>query len=129
MSHGDGVEAIPPGFEPVASTPSALFAAIEDRRRRYFAVQFHPEVVHTPQGKDLLWNFAHHVCGCAGTWSMRAFMPARTRFSSRISEANCRPPGPGGHPGPPAATVTRPAHRAVLGATRAGHAQGTAQLG
>ncbi len=74
MSHGDGVEAIPPGFEPVASTPSAPFAAVEDRVRRFFAVQFHPEVVHTPQGKDLLWNFAHHVCGCAGTWSMRGYV-------------------------------------------------------
>jgi GMP synthase (glutamine-hydrolysing) len=74
MSHGDGVEAIPPGFEPVASTPSAPFAAVEDRQRRFFAVQFHPEVVHTPQGKDLLWNFAHHVCGCAGAWSMRAYV-------------------------------------------------------
>jgi GMP synthase (glutamine-hydrolysing) len=74
MSHGDGVEAIPPGFEPVASTPSAPFAAVEDRQRRFFAVQFHPEVVHTPQGKDLLWNFAHHVCGCAGTWSMRGYV-------------------------------------------------------
>jgi GMP synthase (glutamine-hydrolysing) len=74
MSHGDGVEAIPPGFEPVATTPSAPFAAVEDRRRRFFAVQFHPEVVHTPQGKDLLWNFAHLVCGCTGTWSMRAYV-------------------------------------------------------
>jgi GMP synthase (glutamine-hydrolysing) len=74
MSHGDGVEAIPPGFQPVASTPNAPFAAVEDARRRFFAVQFHPEVVHTPQGKDLLWNFAHGVCGCAGTWSMRAYV-------------------------------------------------------
>jgi GMP synthase (glutamine-hydrolysing) len=73
MSHGDGVEAIPPGFEPVASTPSAPFAAVEDRKRRFFAVQFHPEVVHTPRGKDLLKNFAHRVCGCSGSWSMRAY--------------------------------------------------------
>ena len=64
MSHGDGVEAMPPGFQPVATTPSAPFAAVEDAARRFYAVQFHPEVVHTPQGKDLLWNFAHHVCGC-----------------------------------------------------------------
>ena len=73
MSHGDGVEAIPPGFEPVASTPSAPFAAVEDRKRRFFAVQFHPEVVHTPRGKDLLKNFAYRVCGCSGSWSMRAY--------------------------------------------------------
>ena len=74
MSHGDGVEAIPPGFEPVASTPSAPFAAVEDRKRRFFAVQFHPEVVHTPRGKELLKNFAYRVCGCSGSWSMRAYV-------------------------------------------------------
>jgi GMP synthase (glutamine-hydrolysing) len=74
MSHGDRVEALPPGFAPIAATPSAPFAAVEDATRRFYGVQFHPEVVHTPQGKDLLWNFAHHVCGCSGTWSMRAYV-------------------------------------------------------
>jgi len=73
MSHGDRVEALPPGFEPVATTRNAPFAAAEDRRRRFFAVQFHPEVVHTPRGKDVLRNFAHGVCGCSGSWSMRAY--------------------------------------------------------
>jgi len=73
MSHGDRVEAAPPGFEPVASTPSAPFAAVEDARRRFYAVQFHPEVVHTPRGKEVLWNFAHLICGLSGSWSMRAY--------------------------------------------------------
>jgi GMP synthase (glutamine-hydrolysing) len=73
MSHGDRVEALPPGFEPVASTPSSPFAAIEDPRRRFFAVQFHPEVVHTPRGAEVLRNFAYGVCGCSGSWSMRAY--------------------------------------------------------
>ncbi len=74
MSHGDRVEALPPGFEPVASTASAPFAAVEDRRRRFFAVQFHPEVVHTPRGAEVLRNFAYGVCGCSGGWSMRAYV-------------------------------------------------------
>ena len=73
MSHGDRVEALPPGFEPVASSTSSPFAAVEDARRRFYAVQFHPEVVHTPRGAELLWNFAHGVCGCSGSWSMRAY--------------------------------------------------------
>jgi GMP synthase (glutamine-hydrolysing) len=73
MSHADRVEALPPGFEPIASTPSSPYAAFEDRRRRFYAVQFHPEVVHTPRGKDLLRNFAHGICGCSGAWSMRAY--------------------------------------------------------
>jgi GMP synthase (glutamine-hydrolysing) len=73
MSHGDRVEALPPGFEPIASTANAPYAAVEDRRRRFYGVQFHPEVVHTPQGKALLKNFAYDVCGCSGSWSMRAY--------------------------------------------------------
>ncbi len=73
MSHGDRVEALPPGFEPIASTRSSPYAAVEDRRRRFFGVQCHPEVVHTPRGADVLLNFAYRVCGCSGSWSMRAY--------------------------------------------------------
>jgi GMP synthase (glutamine-hydrolysing) len=74
MSHGDRVETIPPGFEPIASTPSSPYAAIENRSKRFYAVQFHPEVAHTPRGKDLLRNFAYDVCGLSGAWSMRAYV-------------------------------------------------------
>ena len=73
MSHGDRVERLPPGFEAIATTGSSPYAAIEDRQRRFYGVQFHPEVVHTPHGRDVLWNFAHLVCGCTGSWSMRAY--------------------------------------------------------
>jgi GMP synthase (glutamine-hydrolysing) len=78
MSHGDRVDAIPPGFEPIASTASSPFAAIEDRRRRLYAVQFHPEVAHTPRGKDLLKNFAVGICGLSGSWTMRGYAEAAT---------------------------------------------------
>jgi GMP synthase (glutamine-hydrolysing) len=74
MSHGDRVESLPPGFEPVASSASAPFAAVQDARRRIFGVQFHPEVVHTPKGAELLRNFAIGVCGLSGSWSMRAYV-------------------------------------------------------
>jgi GMP synthase (glutamine-hydrolysing) len=73
MSHGDRVDALPPGFEPIAATASSPYAAAEDRRRRFYAVQFHPEVVHTPRGSELLRNFALGVCGLSGTWSMGAY--------------------------------------------------------
>ncbi len=74
MSHGDRVEAIPPGFEPIASTGNAPFAAVEHRGRRIWAVQFHPEVVHTPRGAELLRNFALGICGCSGAWSMKGYV-------------------------------------------------------
>ncbi|MDE3059415.1 MAG: glutamine-hydrolyzing GMP synthase [Pseudomonadota bacterium] len=73
MSHGDRVIAIPQGFKAVASTPSAPFAAIADEIRRYYGVQFHPEVMHTPDGARLLENFVRNIAGCKGDWTMAAF--------------------------------------------------------
>ncbi len=73
MSHGDRVAALPPGFKVVATTPSAPFAAIADESRNYYAVQFHPEVVHTKDGAKLLRNFVLGICGCKGDWTMAAF--------------------------------------------------------
>lgn len=73
MSHGDRVEAIPNGFEVVATTSSAPFAAIANETDRYYGVQFHPEVMHTPDGKKLLENFARNICHCRDTWSMASF--------------------------------------------------------
>jgi GMP synthase (glutamine-hydrolysing) len=73
MSHGDRIDAIPPGFRVVATTAGAPFAAIADDDARRYGVQFHPEVVHTPDGAKLLSNFVRNVCGCTATWSMAAY--------------------------------------------------------
>jgi GMP synthase (glutamine-hydrolysing) len=73
MSHGDRVTAIPPGFKVIAISDGAPFAAIADETRRFYAVQFHPEVVHTPDGGKLLANFVRDIAGCSGDWSMAAF--------------------------------------------------------
>jgi GMP synthase (glutamine-hydrolysing) len=73
MSHGDRVTALPPGFKVVGLSEGAPFAAIADDARHFYGVQFHPEVVHTPHGAQLLKNFTHKVCGCSGDWTMAAF--------------------------------------------------------
>jgi GMP synthase (glutamine-hydrolysing) len=76
MSHGDRVTRLPPGFRAVAATEGAPFAAIADDSRRFYGLQFHPEVVHTPHGAQLLGNFLHHVAGLTGTWTMAGFRDA-----------------------------------------------------
>jgi GMP synthase (glutamine-hydrolysing) len=70
MSHGDKVTKLPPGFALMASTESCPIAGMFDAARRYFAVQFHPEVTHTIQGAAMLTRFARDICGCAGDWEM-----------------------------------------------------------
>ncbi|MCA8934240.1 MAG: glutamine-hydrolyzing GMP synthase, partial [Rhodospirillaceae bacterium] len=79
MSHGDHVTRLPDGFEVVGTSPGAPFAAVADTERRFYGVQFHPEVVHTPRGADLLRNFTHRICGCSGDWTMAAFREESTR--------------------------------------------------
>ncbi|MCR4282556.1 MAG: glutamine-hydrolyzing GMP synthase [Bauldia sp.] len=73
MSHGDRVTKLPEGFAVVGTSEGAPFAAIADERRRFYAIQFHPEVVHTPDGAKLLANFVHNVAGLKGDWTMAAF--------------------------------------------------------
>ncbi len=73
MSHGDRVTALPAGFRVVATSEGAPFAAIANDERKFYGVQFHPEVVHTPHGAALLKNFTHKVAGCKGDWTMAGF--------------------------------------------------------
>ena len=73
MSHGDKVTRFAPGFEIVATSDGAPFAVIADEERKFYGTQFHPEVVHTPDGGKLLANFVRHVCGLAGDWTMAEF--------------------------------------------------------
>jgi GMP synthase (glutamine-hydrolysing) len=73
-SHGDLVAAAPPGFSVVATSANAPVAAMEDRERHLYALLFHPEVAHTERGLEILRNFAYHVCGCTGDWTMKSFI-------------------------------------------------------
>ncbi|MEM4723939.1 MAG: glutamine-hydrolyzing GMP synthase, partial [Candidatus Hadarchaeum sp.] len=83
MSHGDQVLALPPGFLALASTASASIAAFGDEKRRIYGLQFHPEVIHTAHGIEILRNFLYRICGCRGTWQPAAFI---TRAIASIRE-------------------------------------------
>jgi GMP synthase (glutamine-hydrolysing) len=74
MSHGDRLEAMPPGFVRLGHTENADIAAMADRTRKFFGVQFHPEVAHTPMGGEVLRNFLFNVCGCSGSWTPEHFV-------------------------------------------------------
>jgi GMP synthase (glutamine-hydrolysing) len=73
-SHGDKLTKLPKGFKSVAVTENSQFAAIEDRERKMFGLQFHPEVAHTPRGKEIIANFVHNICGCGKNWTMRSYI-------------------------------------------------------
>jgi GMP synthase (glutamine-hydrolysing) len=73
MSHGDKIVAIPDGFDVVASSPGSPYAVIADEARRFYGVQFHPEVMHTPRGHQMLKNFTHGIAGLKGDWTMAAY--------------------------------------------------------
>jgi GMP synthase (glutamine-hydrolysing) len=77
MSHGDRVESLAPDFEVVARSEGAPFAIATNEEARRYSLMFHPEVVHTPDGGKLLANFARHICGCAGDWTMAGFRDAK----------------------------------------------------
>ena len=74
MSHGDKVEILPPGFSVAAESDNCPYAAIQNSSKKIYGLQFHPEVVHTPNGAAMLKNFAFEICGCTANWKMAAFV-------------------------------------------------------
>lgn len=74
MSHGDFVSKLPPGFKKISHTSNTTYAAIADKERKFYGVQFHPEVAHTPRGNRIIANFLFKVCGCKGAWSAKSFI-------------------------------------------------------
>ena len=75
MSHGDKVTTLPPGFKVIASNDTTPFAGMADEARKFYAVQFHPEVTHTTQGPAIYSRFVHDICGCAAHWNMPEYIP------------------------------------------------------
>lgn len=73
MSHGDRVTELPKGFKAIAKAPGSPISVIADEARNFYAMQFHPEVAHTPDGAKLIRNFVRNIVGCKGDWTMRAF--------------------------------------------------------
>ncbi|MEO7297325.1 MAG: glutamine-hydrolyzing GMP synthase [Verrucomicrobiota bacterium] len=73
-SHGDKLTKLPEGFRPVAGTDNSDYAAIENRLKHFYGLQFHPEVAHTPRGKEIINNFVHEICRCGKDWTMRNYV-------------------------------------------------------
>jgi len=90
MSHGDKVTKLPDGFTSVAFTSNTEYAAVENRDRRIYGVQFHPEVTHTPCGGQLIKNFCLEICGCKGEWKMEDFAKLQTdQIMSKLDGGKC----------------------------------------
>src|SRR5215831_12568473 len=86
-SHGDEVTSLPKGFRVVGTTEGCDFAAVEDRQRKVYGLQFHPEVAHTPRGREVLQNFLFRICHCAMDWTMGSFIEeACTRVRKQVGD-------------------------------------------
>ena len=79
MSHGDKVTALPEGFVTTAKTTNTEFASIRHTEKKIYGIQFHPEVVHTHRGTEIIRNFAMRICGCSGNWTMESFIERSVR--------------------------------------------------
>ena len=79
MSHGDKVTKLPPGFEKLAHSTNSQYAVMGSRKNNLYGLQFHPEVVHTPQGRVILKNYLYKIAGCAGDWNMKSFVKESIR--------------------------------------------------
>ncbi len=73
-SHGDKIESLPDGFRAVGTTENSAYALIEDQKRKFYGMQFHPEVAHTPKGMQIIKNFLYGICGCTGDWKMSDYV-------------------------------------------------------
>ena len=73
-SHGDKIERLPKGFKAVGTTENSAYALVADESRRFYGMQFHPEVVHTPRGMEIIKNFLYKICGCTGDWRMSDYV-------------------------------------------------------
>jgi GMP synthase (glutamine-hydrolysing) len=86
-SHGDKLTKLPAGFKSVAVTENSTYAAIENSGKRMFALQFHPEVAHTPQGREIIANFVHNICACGKDWTMHHYIDqAVTAIRSQVGD-------------------------------------------
>jgi len=89
MSHGDRLEGLPPGFHSLEKSANSPFAAMGDDARRWYGIQFHPEVLHTRFGRELLRNFIYNICGCANDWRASSFMAeAIERIRAQVGAGN-----------------------------------------
>jgi GMP synthase (glutamine-hydrolysing) len=111
MSHGDKVDTLPGVFRVLAHTGNSPYAAIRHRERPFFAVQFHPEVIHTPLGKAILANFVFRIAKCQATWTMRSFVESSVaRIREQVGDGRALCGLSGGVDSSVAAALT---HRAV----------------